>query len=87
MIKVSVKDRGWKALQQTAQALEAEKTFVKAGVLQPSAGRSDGIDNVSLAVIHEFGSPEAGVPQRSFIRSSPGFSSRNFSSNSSLSLA
>lgn len=41
------------------------------GIFQSKAGRQDneGTDNVDLAVIHEFGAPDAGIPERSHFRS------------------
>ncbi len=42
---------------------------VKVGILQSKGGGAahDGISMVELAAIHEFGSPAAGIPRRSFI--------------------
>lgn len=44
---------------------------VDVGVLAEKGGletTSDGITMVELAAIHEYGSPDAGIPERSFIR-------------------
>lgn len=45
--------------------------YVKVGVLGGAKDARQGgeIGNVELAMIHEFGSPKAGIPERSFIRS------------------
>lgn len=40
------------------------------GQKAPKRPQGSGISNVELAVIHEFGAPSAGIPERSFIRSS-----------------
>lgn len=50
---------------------EAQESHVKVGVLANGKGREkneDGITMLELAAIHEFGSPKAGIPERSFIR-------------------
>lgn len=58
---------GLKRLQASAKQL-AGKPRVKVGVL---GGGDHGPDltNAELATIHEFGAPRAGVPERSFLRS------------------
>jgi hypothetical protein len=61
-------DRGWQEITRILETLKQRKSFVKAGVLGSAAPR-DGISNVDLAMIHEFGAPKAGIPERSFIRS------------------
>lgn len=75
-VEVKDKDLGWKALLERVKQLAADKTYVKAGVLSakgaqehPSHGEAKHITNVQLAVIHEFGAPSAGIPERSFLRS------------------
>ncbi len=69
---VKVIDRGWDPLRKGMKAIKDSGNYVKVGVLGSSKPRVNGdpIDAVSLAVIHEFGSPAAGIPERSFIRSS-----------------
>lgn len=62
-------DRGFKALVQHMTRFKGGKS-VRVGVQGSEAGEDrDGITNAELAAIHEFGSPGAGIPQRSFIRS------------------
>lgn len=63
-------DRGWKEIERVLTTLKQRKSFVKAGVLGDGKPRDDGLSNVDLAMIHEFGAPKAGIPERSFIRSS-----------------
>ena len=64
---VKDKDRGWRRM--LAIALEANPLVVTVGV-QGDAERATGeISNIDLATIHEFGAPGAGIPERSFIRS------------------
>lgn len=63
-------DRGMRALAQTMR--EVKNAYVKVGVLGDSEHeRQEGeaVTNVDLALIHEFGAPSAGIPERSFIRS------------------
>lgn len=61
-----------------ARANEIDQYHVRVGVLssrggaQPAAGTekvTQSITLAELAAIHEFGSPKAGIPERSFIRS------------------
>jgi hypothetical protein len=73
-LKMTVKgmDRGWNALRKTAKALKAAGSHVRVGVMgdadkDPRPGE---ISNAELALIHEFGAPSAGIPERSFVRSS-----------------
>ena len=47
---------------------KASKQRVKIGVLKGSGRASGRLSMVHLAAIHEFGSPAAGIPERSFIR-------------------
>jgi phage gpG-like protein len=64
-------DRIWKELVKKVGRLK--DAHVKVGVLASAGGAAmagDGdITLVELAAIHEFGSPAAGIPERSFIRS------------------
>lgn len=66
-------DRVWKKIMQHAamKTPEAQESHVKVGVLANPQGlerREGGISMIELAAIHEFGSPAAGIPERSFIR-------------------
>ena len=38
------------------------------GVTQKSDARSDGMNNATLAMVHEFGSPKHNIAERSFLR-------------------
>lgn len=68
--KVTSKDKGFAKLSVEFKALARGDTYVKAGVLGDAEHTGgDGITNVELAVIHEFGSPSNNIPERSFIRS------------------
>lgn len=59
----------WDELRRKLKKAGKAGAVVKVGVLA-SAGAHDGdISMVELAAIHEFGSPAAGIPERSFIRS------------------
>jgi hypothetical protein len=74
-VKVAVRavDKGWGELRKAAKAIKEGGSYVKVGVLGegPKNERpGDTLDNVGLALIHEFGAPIAGIPERSFIRSS-----------------
>lgn len=57
----------WKNL--TAKLKAAEGAHVKIGVLASSGKTADGkMSMVELAAVHEYGSPAAHIPERSFIR-------------------
>lgn len=71
-LKVTIreKDRGLAAMRRAAK--EMKGSYVKVGVLGGSKNAraaGDPVSNVDLAIIHEFGSPAAGIPERSFVRS------------------
>lgn len=72
---VIVRDKAWRELLAMAHGLD--KAHVKVGVLASQGGTATAatvgpgtpITMVELAAIHEFGSPAAGIVERSFIRS------------------
>lgn len=71
--KVTDTDRGAKAMLERIRALAASKRRVRVGILSdsPKKARQGGAGKLSLlevAILHEFGAPAAGIPQRSFIR-------------------
>ena len=61
-------DKIWRDLYKKIGA--AADRHVKVGVLASKGGLAehDGITMVELAAIHEFGSPAANIPERSFLR-------------------
>lgn len=69
MAEVKIDTAVWDALR--AKLGKAAEWYVKVGVLASAGGNVDvgGITLTDLAAVHEYGSPAAGVPQRSFIRS------------------
>lgn len=74
-MSVTIKDidRGFKRLKKTVEEFKGGRgrVHVKVGVLGKSKEREGGkVSNVDLAMIHEFGAPEAGIPERPFIRGS-----------------
>lgn len=69
-LTVTVKDvdRGWKAMLKSLVSIQ--KSEVRVGYFSDKDNaRPDGLSNVDLAAIHEFGAPSRGIPERSFIRS------------------
>lgn len=68
---VEDKDRGWDAIRSNVK--RADGAVVAIGIQGPEAGAvvhdDTALSNVELGVIHEFGAPGAGIPERSFIRS------------------
>jgi hypothetical protein len=63
--KVKDTDRGWKAIKS---ALKGTGQYGVVGVLGNNDARGDEFSNVQIATVHEFGLPERGIPERSFIR-------------------
>lgn len=63
-VKVKVDTKIWDRLR----AKLPEDAHVKVGVLTNAKHPGSGISMLELAAIHEFGSPAAGIPERSFIR-------------------
>jgi hypothetical protein len=73
---VTKKDEKWQALLKRVKELKGRQSFAKAGIIGTRAGEehagksaSEHLTNVRLALIHEFGAPEQGIPERSFVRS------------------
>lgn len=72
MSKVTVKDQGWRAMLARAREIAGGRG-VRVGILADEPKRSrepetSGLSLVEVALIHEFGAPAAGIPQRSFLR-------------------
>jgi hypothetical protein len=74
--KVTIKTNAWKELLKRVTPLDSQEAHV--GILASKGGNeyhkaalnktNAKITLLELAAIHEFGSPRAGVPERSFIR-------------------
>ncbi len=71
-------DKGWKAI--TERLKQIEESYVKVGVLadteaggmheiDPKTGQSAALTLAELAVVHEFGTQDGHIPERSFLRS------------------
>lgn len=65
--EVTLDDRVFQELRRKLGKL-AETSHVRVGVLSADTHGDDGVGMAELAAIHEFGSPAAGIPERSFIR-------------------
>ena len=67
-VGAEVDDRKWRKLLSNVKG--AKESHVLVGVFA-SAGDTEGgeFSLAELAAVHEFGSPENGIPERSFIRS------------------
>lgn len=69
-MKIEIDDRELRKLE--AKIAEAEMATVRIGVLGDRGGNeqhpSGEFTMVELAIVHEFGSPKNGIPERSFIR-------------------
>ena len=59
-------DKGWRNIKR--QFNPPKDTHGVVGILASEADRDDEFDNVSIGTVHEFGLPERGIPERSFIR-------------------
>jgi hypothetical protein len=74
---VKMDTRAWESLKLKLK--EAGNLHVKIGVLgdkpvtAAAEAGAESINAIELAAIHEFGSPAAGVPERSFLRRAFGF--------------
>lgn len=66
MAKPIINDEVWKQIRKNLRTTGEPR--VKIGVFQSSGSEPDGISIVELAAIHEFGSPAANIPERSFLR-------------------
>ncbi len=64
---VKVKDLGFATIMKELSALDG--VHVTVGVHGDAGEREDGTTMALVASVHEFGAPLAGIPQRSFIRS------------------
>lgn len=64
---VKVRDLGFKTVMKELSALGG--IFVVVGVTGDQGDRREGVDQVLVASVHEFGSTDGTIPQRSFIRS------------------
>lgn len=67
--KVTVDDKVWQDIRTRVAGLDKRK--VRVGVLGSKGGNAvheGGITMIELAAIHEFGSPAAQIPERSFLR-------------------
>lgn len=64
---VEFKDEVWRRMLRSIEAASSNAT-VEVGILAEAGEHDGGISMIELAAIHEFGSPAAGIPQRSFIR-------------------
>jgi phage gpG-like protein len=64
-------ERGYEALKREFAKMAEFKPEVKVGILGDAEknARTDGLTNVEIGTVHEFGSPSEGIPERSFLRS------------------
>lgn len=68
-MKIEVKDLGWNMLMRAVRAM-AGKSVLDVGVFDDGPSRNgDSASNAEIALVHEFGSPAQGIPERSFMRS------------------
>lgn len=68
--KLSIKDMGWDRFAETVKAMR-NASYVRVGVIGAKGDEmhKGGLSNSELASIHEYGSSDGRIPQRSFIRS------------------
>lgn len=67
------RDTGWKDFQALVKSIKKDAHRIKVGVLDDGGAGSEvrdgGYSNAEIAAIHEFGSADGRIPERSFIRS------------------
>lgn len=71
--RVVANDKVWRELRRKLISMSAQDAHVKVGILASQGGTeahdpTSGLTLIEIAAVHEFGSPAAGVPERSFIR-------------------
>lgn len=68
-VKVTDKDRGYRKLKRELRK-HRKGPYAQVGIQGTEAAQSRGFNqtNVTLAAVHEFGSKDGRIPQRSFIR-------------------
>ncbi len=69
----SVRDqnRGWKEIMRAMRSLGGGETYVRAGLIGPRAQKPHVDSQLTVAevgIVHEYGSPAAHIPERSFVR-------------------
>jgi hypothetical protein len=74
MIRVAVRevDRGLKPVMKSLETIRKKDSYVQVGVLAEGKGlddRGEGMNNAEIAALHEFGSEDGKIPERSFLRS------------------
>ena len=66
--RVTDKDRGWKTILKNARKA-SDANYAAVGVIGTGAAENhDGITNAELASVHEYGTLDGRIPERSFIR-------------------
>lgn len=60
------RDKGWQRFQEKVK--RADGASVRIGLFRESGNVAEGLTMVDLGAIHEYGSPAANIPQRSFLR-------------------
>ncbi len=68
--RVKVVDRGFKRIMRSIRAMAGRGASVGIHANEAQRTETGSLSNVQLGVVHEFGAPEAGIPERSFLRSS-----------------
>ena len=68
-VKIIDNDRGLNKLLLRVRKLDGAQVSVGIQGAEASEVREGGITNAEVGTIHEFGAPRAGIPQRSFERS------------------
>lgn len=63
---VTVDTKRWDAIKQRVE--ESQGPYIKVGVIGNGMTDDGKLSMADLARIHEFGSPAAGIPERSFLR-------------------
>jgi hypothetical protein len=69
--KLEDRDRGYKKIMAELSKAARGAAYTKVGVMADKNNRhaGDPIDSVGIGIVHEFGAPSIGVPERSWLRS------------------
>ena len=70
MLRIAIKHnrQALAALKKRVEKINAERPYVKVGLLGSGKARPDGLSNAEIGIVHEFGAPEANIPARPWLR-------------------
>lgn len=70
MAKTTSRDLGYKRILKDVAKVKQSKPYVKIGILEAAGIHRDSVQTVAgIGAVHEYGSDDGRIPERSFIRS------------------